>query len=90
MKTYFEKPTQVMFADEEGTWQSGIAYEDYIICGCCGGIFYIDDVIGGAPDYIQQPIHEYESWVDISEEIKGGETPESFLIEVERADYLEE
>lgn len=90
MKTYFEEPTQVMFVDEEGTWQCGIAYEDYIICGCCGGIFYIDDVIGGSPDYIQQPIHEYESWVSISEEIRGGETPESFLIEVERVDHLEE
>ena len=90
MKTYFEEPKQVMFIDEEGTWQCGIAYEDYVICGCCGGIFYIDDIIGGAPEYIQQPIHEYKSWVNISEEIHGGETPESFIIEVNKVDRNEE
>lgn len=90
MKTYFDDPTQVMFVDEEGTWQCGIAYEDYIICACCGGIFYIEDVIESAPDHVQQPIHEYDTWINIADAIHGGENPESFIIEVEKVDENEE
>ena len=81
MKKFFDKPTQVLFVDEEGTWCSGIAYHDEIICGCCGGIFDIEEVIEFAPEYVQQPIHEYETWIDLSDEIKGSGYPESFIIE---------
>lgn len=35
---------------------------DFIICGCCGGVFEMEDV---------EQFGEYSSWVDISEEIKG-------------------
>ena len=35
-----------------------------IICGCCGGLFEPEDV---------EIIREYENWIDLSEEIKGGE-----------------
>lgn len=78
MKTYFERPTQVMFLDEEGTHQFGIAYEDYIICGCCGGIFYIDDVIADMPKGYKQVIYEYDTWSNLSDEIYGGELPEAY------------
>ena len=78
MKTYFEKPTQVMFVDEEGTNQFGIAYEDYIICGCCGGVFYIEDVIDNAPEGCGKPIYEYSVWNNVADEIFGGEFPEDY------------
>lgn len=81
MKKFYGEPTQVLFVDAEGTRCSGIAYRDEIICGCCGGIFNIEDVIEFAPEYVQHPIHEYDRWIDISDEIRGGEYPESFIIE---------
>lgn len=79
--TRFDVPTQVLFVDEDGVWRGGIAYRDEIICGCCGGVYEIDEVIGIAPEYVQQPIHKYEYWIDISDEIRGGEVPESFIME---------
>lgn len=81
MKKFFEEPTQVLFVDEEGTWCSGIAYRDEIICGCCGGVFDIDEIIEFAPEWVQYPIHEYDRWIDVSDEIKNGEYPDSFIIE---------
>ena len=35
-----------------------------IVCGCSGGLFEPDEV---------EIIKEYENWIDLSEEIKGGE-----------------
>ena len=61
----FNKPTQVKFKlnemyDNEGPL-GGIAYEDKILCGCCGGFFEFADCI------------EVETlpWVNISNEILG-------------------
>ena len=78
-KTYFDRPTQVVFADPDnpGDWLVGIAYRDEIICGCCGGVFNIDDVIEMATeDGVRCAIHEYPEWNDIADEIVGGELPE--------------
>ena len=36
---------------------------DFIICGCCGGIYHIDEV---------EEMEPYENWVNISDEIMGG------------------
>lgn len=47
-KRYYE-PTQVTFLPEEGDivdgddFLHGIAFYDVIICGCCGGIFEIEE-----------------------------------------------
>ena len=79
-KTYFNRPTQVVFADPDnpGEWLAGIAYKDVIICGCCGGIFEIADVVDCArEDGINWAIHEYHEWNDIADEIVGGELPET-------------
>lgn len=49
----------------------GIAFEDEIICGCCGGIFYIEDVVACAEaDGINsdEAIIELD-WIDISKDI---------------------
>ena len=78
MKTYFERPMQVVFADPDngGEWLSGIAYRGEIICGCCGGVFEISDVVEMAVEYgLKNAIYEYSEWNDIADEIVGGELP---------------
>ena len=78
--TYFNKPTQVVFADPDnpGEWLAGIAYRDVIICGCCGGVFEIADVVDCAKeDGIKNAIHKYYDWTDLADEIVGGELPET-------------
>lgn len=83
MKNIYYCPTQVMFwNDAEEDWCYGIAYGEEIICGCCGGTLEIDEVIeDGLERGVQQPIHEYEDWVDICDAIHGDEFPDSFIIE---------
>ena len=79
-KSYFNNPTQVIFADPEnpGEWLCGIAYRDVIICSCCGGVFDIDEVIEMVrKDGVNCAIHVYPEWVDITDEIVGGELPET-------------
>ena len=91
MKNFYECPTQVKFWDYDNhEWNYGIAYGDEIICGCCGGIFEIDEVIEYGKDEVQMPIHECKSWVDLSNEIYGGEEPESFVIEAELSAEIDE
>ena len=67
---FFEKPTQVKFLDpaEHGHWIGGIGYRDEIICGCCGSIFEVSELLeDNSNGIVQLP------WIDISEEIRGGE-----------------
>ena len=76
---YFEKPTQVIFADPEnpGDWLAGIAYLDDIICSCCGGVFSIEEVIEIAKaDGVVNPIYAYADWSDLTDDIYGGVLPE--------------
>ena len=57
----------------DGLWRGGIAFHDYIICGCCGAIMPIDDIVNDAERYgvhFDDVIVELE-WIDISDEIKG-------------------
>lgn len=75
IKTHFDRPTQVMFYDLDAEdYVGGIAYGSEIICGECGGIVcikeLIEDVREQAPDKV--PIKKL-SWVNISEEIMGEE-----------------
>ena len=52
----------------------GILLDDgNIVCGCCGSLFEPEDV---------EIIKEYESWVDLSEEIKGDESLEEVFLEL--------
>ena len=58
----FDHPTMVKFHVEEeddSIAHGGIAFNQNIICGCCGGIFEFDDC-----DMI-----ETLSWTNISDEI---------------------
>lgn len=72
---FYELPTQVKFADfdsDKPSWIGGIAFEDKIICGCCGGVFEISDIYDEADEvgFKGEPIQGLR-WIDISEEIKG-------------------
>lgn len=70
---WFEIPTQVAFYDiDAGKFYGGIAYQNKIICGCCGGVLDIEELY----DYAEEC--EYEgpfimelNWEDISEAIAG-------------------
>ena len=78
-KPYFKSPTQVVFADPDnaGEWIVGIGYKDEIICGCCGGVFEIDDIVEMAEEFgLVNAIYDYNDWNDIASEITGGELPE--------------
>ena len=83
---YFEHPVQIKFLDFDGCekdhleWKGGIAFADTIICGCCGGTFYLDDLYDDWEDWAQEefgspevtsPLVVYDYWVDLSEEIVG-------------------
>ena len=84
-KKYFDIPTQVCFWDfEEQYWHAGIAWGQNVICGCCGGVFEIDEVWEFAPAEVGNPIREFNYWVDLSDEIAGNTWPEDPF---EKEDY---
>ena len=68
MKKFYDVPTQVKFIEnadivDDPHWIGGIAYQDYVICGECGGIIELEDIAD---------IEEFP-WCDISNEIIGDE-----------------
>ena len=68
-RTFYETPTQVAYWDVDGDhYVGGIAYQDAIICACCGGIMDINEIIEFAPCGVN-PIVEYNHWLDISYEV---------------------
>lgn len=78
MKYFYDEPTQVRFyVDAEEGYCGGIAYHDEIICGCCGGIFEIGDVVDNTPRGLL-PIREYKDWMDLTGVIMetGGDVTE--------------
>ena len=74
----YDSPTQVMFYDfNESQWVSGIAYGDEVICGCCGSVFSLEEIHAeAAEDGLESGVYAYSNWIDISEEIMGGELPD--------------
>lgn len=70
-----EIPKQVMFYDGEGMC-AGILYGEHIFCGCCGSVFDVCDVVDMAREAREEgedvvAIKLFDTWVDISDEIKG-------------------
>lgn len=62
MKSFYDVPTQVkFFSPEDNEIIAGIAYQNVVICGCCGGIFELDEV----------QIIEDLSWISLTDEILG-------------------
>lgn len=68
MKTYYHAPVQVMFHDGSG-WNMGIAFEDKVICACCGVVFPIKNLLDNLDEDITCPIYEYDFWVSITDDI---------------------
>ena len=66
-KDFYPTPTQVRWGEMDVDGQLevyfGIAYQDKIICACCGGIRFLDD----------EGIYVFEEfdWIDISDAIEG-------------------
>ena len=79
-------PVQVMFYDGEGMC-SGIMFGDKIICGCCGAVLEVEDVIDNAKiDGAEYAIRMFKTWVDLSDEIRGDENyfeTDSMILEME-------
>lgn len=75
-------PVQVMFYDGEGMC-SGIMWGDQIVCACCGATFWVDEVIENAKEDGVEAIKMFETWVDISDEIKGSEADAETAIPLE-------
>lgn len=73
--TSFDTPRQVKFYDVGGDeFIAGIGYQDFIICGCCGSIFNLEDLYDDyeASDNVpEQPIHIYDTWVGLIDAIVG-------------------
>ena len=74
---YYGTPCQVRFVDcgdpNNIITCGGIAYKDEIICGCCGAVLSIDELIKDAEKagvHWDDAIIELE-WANISENIKG-------------------
>ena len=73
IKEYYELPTMVKFKQfyEDGEEENiyGIAYQDYVICACCGGRFELTILISDAADGIVTDFEEIE-WVSFNEYIR--------------------
>ena len=74
---YYGTPCQVKFVDcgdpDNITLCGGIAYHDFVICGCCGAILSIQEIIDDAVAngyHWDDAIIEMD-WIDISQEIIG-------------------
>ena len=80
-------PVQVMFYDGENM-SAGILFGEQIICGCCGGVFDVYDVVTMAQDDGVDAIKMFEVWVDISDEIKGSEADANTAVVVENGGYV--
>ena len=86
MKHYYEKPTMVKFLDpyyelmvgeteKDRPWLAGIAFGEYVICGCCGELMELSELFEfAAGDEEYEPFDlqfEEMSWIDIKEAIIG-------------------
>lgn len=72
MELYYDHPVQVRFWDVQD-YIGGIAYHDYIICGCCGQAIFIKEILEEAKNHsltADEAIIEL-SWINISDEISG-------------------
>lgn len=80
-------PVQVMFYDGE-KMNSGILFGEHIICGCCGGVFDVYEVVTMAQDDGVDAIRMFGTWADISDEIKGDEMCAYNTITLENGGYV--
>ena len=84
-KNCFDTPAQVRFWDN-GSYASGIAFGEVVICACCGGIMSLEEIYELADEDGVQAIYEYTTWEDITESISGGNDIEGEI----KAGYFKE
>lgn len=75
----FNKPTQVKFVNDVGVIMGGIAFHDIIICGCCGGYSYIDDIYEYAKRMgfsVDEAIVPLDNWTNVEYVIRGDDNEE--------------
>ena len=80
-------PVQVLFYDGEAM-NAGILFGEQIICGCCGGVFDVYDVVTMAQDDGVDAIRFFDTWVDVSDEIKGSDEDATTAVVVENGGYV--
>lgn len=80
-------PVQVMFYDGEGM-SAGILFGEQVICGCCAGVFDVYDIVTMARDDGVDAIRLFDTWVDISSEIKGSDEDAATATVVENGGYV--
>lgn len=67
---------QVKFWDGEN-WCAGFMVGQRLVCGCCGGIFDVDEILeNGRNEGVENPIAIFNTWVDVSDEIWGDDAEE--------------
>ena len=67
MEKFFHAPVQVKFWDGEH-YSYGIAFEDRIICACCGAVFEIKELYETREDKPEEEIIIcYDTWVPFGE-----------------------
>lgn len=76
---------QVMFYDGERMC-AGILFQNRIICGCCGSIFHVEDVVDMARNSKVEAIRLFKTWADLSDEIRGDASNESESVTVVKED----
>ena len=71
---------QILFYDGEDM-NAGIMLGDTIICAHCGGLFEVEEIIENArEDGITHPILMYTYWVDLSDEVRGDNDSNDYLL----------
>ena len=78
-------PVQVMFYDGENMC-AGILFGEQIICGCCGGVFDVDDIVEMARADGEDAIRLFDTWADLSDEIRGDD--DATAVTVENGGYV--
>lgn len=74
---YYSHPVQIRFWEPcVKRYVGAIAYKDFVICGCCGSLIPIQDIIDTAKEFSNmnedEAIVELD-WIDINQEIVGGQ-----------------
>lgn len=73
----FSYPTQVAFYDwGADEWVGGIGIDDKVLAGDNGEWIEINDIYSNAPDTVEDPLREYDDWIDISDDIMGDDKSE--------------
>lgn len=78
-------PVQVMFYDGENMC-AGILFGEQIICGCCGGVFDVYDIVEMARADGEDAIRLFDTWADLSDEIRGDD--DATAVTVENGGYV--